>query len=286
MGGIYQGFSPVWWKDRHNSHHAATNILDSDPDIDNLPLFVWTTHDFPRVESFATPAPATASSENENEEKKNTSQTTKSSSPYAYMEYQAYYFLIFCATLRLIWLAQSLRFVFDLRSPRTSTSKNYSSRFGVEASMLIIHWMLFALIVAFLVPGILPKILFTIVSQGVAGFCIAIIVFFNHYACEHFPHSERGNLTFIELQLRTTRNGTPSFFFDWFAGGLNYQIEHHLFPTMPRHNLLRASHIIKKFCHEIGLPYQSCDFIEGVVLIHKQLASVASQIRERNKKFQ
>lgn len=43
------------------------------------------------------------------------------------------------------------------------------------------------------------------------------------------------------LQLYTTRNMRPGLFIDWLWGGLNYQVEHHLFPTMPRHNLSKVS---------------------------------------------
>ena len=39
------------------------------------------------------------------------------------------------------------------------------------------------------------------------------------------------------------------------SGGLNYQIEHHLFPTMPRPNLARAEGIIRAFCIESDLGY-------------------------------
>lgn len=43
--------------------------------------------------------------------------------------------------------------------------------------------------------------------------------------------------SYVCLQLYTTRNMRPGIFIDWLWGGLNYQIEHHLFPSMPRHNL-------------------------------------------------
>jgi len=90
------------------------------------------------------------------------------------------------------------------------------------------------------------------------------LFFFNHYACEHFQDNSRRNeekpINFVELQLRTTKNSPPHFLMDWFAGGLNYQIEHHLFPTLPRHNLFKVSHLVKEFCEKNKLPYQSCGF--------------------------
>jgi fatty acid desaturase len=42
----------------------------------------------------------------------------------------------------------------------------------------------------------------------------------------------------------------------WMLGGLNYQIEHHLFPTMPRPNLARAQVLVRNFCAEYDLDYR------------------------------
>jgi fatty acid desaturase len=38
-------------------------------------------------------------------------------------------------------------------------------------------------------------------------------------------------------------------------GGLNYQIEHHLFPSMPRPNLRRSQPLVRAFCAQLGVPY-------------------------------
>ncbi|PVD37650.1 hypothetical protein C0Q70_00248 [Pomacea canaliculata] len=58
-------------------------------------------------------------------------------------------------------------------------------------------------------------------------------------------------------QLKATCNVDQSFFNDWFSGHLNFQIEHHLFPTMPRHNLHKAAPLVKSLCKKHGLDYQS-----------------------------
>jgi fatty acid desaturase len=41
-----------------------------------------------------------------------------------------------------------------------------------------------------------------------------------------------------------------------FTGGLNRQVEHHLFPTLPRHNLGQAQELIRAFCSKHGLYYE------------------------------
>src|SRR5262249_9140462 len=57
-------------------------------------------------------------------------------------------------------------------------------------------------------------------------------------------------------QLLTTRNVRPGVVVDLLFGGLNYQIEHHLFPAMPRPHLRRARDIVRRFCREHDLPYR------------------------------
>nr|KAF6465049.1 fatty acid desaturase 2 [Rousettus aegyptiacus] len=57
-------------------------------------------------------------------------------------------------------------------------------------------------------------------------------------------------------QLATTCNVEQSAFNDWFSGHLNFQIEHHLFPTMPRHNLYKVAPLVKSLCAKHGIQYQ------------------------------
>lgn len=61
---------------------------------------------------------------------------------------------------------------------------------------------------------------------------------------------------FVRSQLASTRNIHASLFNDWFTGGLNRQIEHHLFPTLPRHNLRKAQERVRALCAKHGLFYE------------------------------
>jgi len=61
-------------------------------------------------------------------------------------------------------------------------------------------------------------------------------------------------LDFARRQILTARNITGGRFTTWVFGGLNYQIEHHLFPTMPRPNLAKAQPIVRAFCAQHDLP--------------------------------
>jgi len=61
------------------------------------------------------------------------------------------------------------------------------------------------------------------------------------------------------------------------VGGLNYQIEHHLFPTLPRHNLAKVRAAVEELCRKHGLAYESCGMAAGTVKVLKHLADIASQ---------
>lgn len=63
------------------------------------------------------------------------------------------------------------------------------------------------------------------------------------------------NHDWFNMQLDATCNIEPSFFNDWFSGHLNFQIEHHLFPTMPRHNYWRAAPHVRALCDKYGVTY-------------------------------
>jgi fatty acid desaturase len=62
-------------------------------------------------------------------------------------------------------------------------------------------------------------------------------------------------LDFLRKQVLTSRNVRGGRFTDFALGGLNYQIEHHLFPSMPRANLRHAQAHVREFCLHRGIPY-------------------------------
>jgi fatty acid desaturase len=87
---------------------------------------------------------------------------------------------------------------------------------------------------------------------------------------------------FWKLQVTTTRNitgghGFPQAFVDWFCGGLQYQVDHHLFPTLPRHSLPKAHALVKSFCKQWNVQYHETDLVDGTIEVLKHLASVSDQ---------
>ncbi|XP_038147223.1 acyl-CoA Delta-4 desaturase-like [Cyprinodon tularosa] len=89
----------------------------------------------------------------------------------------------------------------------------------------------------------------------------------------HLPmnidHEKRRD--WLTMQLQATCNIDQSFFNDWFSGHLNFQIEHHLFPTMPRHNYHLAAQRVRALCDKHGIPYQKKSLWRGMTDIVSSL---------------
>ncbi|KAK9410194.1 fatty acid desaturase 1-like [Crotalus adamanteus] len=64
------------------------------------------------------------------------------------------------------------------------------------------------------------------------------------------------NLDWFSAQLTATCNVDQSLFNDWYTGHLNFQIEHHLFPTMPRHNYYKVAPLVKSLCAKHNIKYE------------------------------
>ncbi|MFY0644345.1 MAG: acyl-CoA desaturase [Bacteroidia bacterium] len=97
-----------------------------------------------------------------------------------------------------------------------------------------------------------------------------------------FPKPNNSNVIandYFVHQLRTTSNFAPSKrIFSWYVGGLNYQIEHHLFPTMSHVHHKKVSKIVKATAKEYGLPYNSQPTFIGAIINHAKMLKKMSAI--------
>ena len=94
-----------------------------------------------------------------------------------------------------------------------------------------------------------------------------------------YPADQRPD--FWKLQVTTTRNVTSNFFVDWFCGGLQYQVDHHLFPMLPRHNLGKVHKLVAKFCKDEGVTYHEANMWVGTIEVLSHLSEVSNEfIRE------
>ncbi|WP_374103672.1 fatty acid desaturase [Micromonospora sp. U56] len=94
---------------------------------------------------------------------------------------------------------------------------------------------------------------FIAVNQGLLGLYLGCSFAPNHKGMPILDAED--NLDYLRRQVLTSRNVRGGRFVDALLGGLNYQIEHHLFPSMPCPNLRHARPLIRRFCAEHDIDY-------------------------------
>ncbi|XP_041053723.1 acyl-CoA 6-desaturase [Carcharodon carcharias] len=101
--------------------------------------------------------------------------------------------------------------------------------------------------------GFFGSILFVMFVRFIESHWFVWVTQMNHIPMNIDDEKHKDWLT---MQLDSTCNVEQSSFNDWFSGHLNFQIEHHLFPTMPRHNYYKIAPLVKSLCDKHGLNYQ------------------------------
>ena len=160
--------------------------------------------------------------------------------------YQAYLFFPLLTLLGLSLRRDSIRAV------RAGKVK----RRGVEAVLLGLHIAGYlAALLLVLTP--LQALAFFAVHQGLFGVYLGMTFAPNH---KGMPHPD-GTEDFLRKQVLTSRNVRGGWLTATALGGLNYQIEHHLFPAMPTPNLRKAQPIVRDYCAKIGVTYEMTGLI-------------------------
>jgi fatty acid desaturase len=88
------------------------------------------------------------------------------------------------------------------------------------------------------------------------------------------------NLDFYELQIITGRDVQPNLFNDWFTGGLNYQIEHHIWPTLPRHNFHLVRPQVVALCKKHGIDFHETSLLKGVSEVLDRLYCISKSAQK------
>jgi fatty acid desaturase len=122
----------------------------------------------------------------------------------------------------------------------------------VEAGLLVVHGGLF-FVAPFLLLSPLRALVFIAVSQSLFGFYLGVSFLTNHVGMPTL--GDRDELGFLRRQVITSRNLSGTALTGFIFGGLDTQIEHHLFPAMPRANLRRARKLVRPFCHAHRITY-------------------------------
>lgn len=100
----------------------------------------------------------------------------------------------------------------------------------------------------------------------------------NHKGMPIVDHSAR--LDFFTKQVRMSRNIRGGWWATWLMGGLNYQIEHHLFPSMARPHLAKARVIVREHCQNLDVPYAETTLLQSYAIVIDYLNRVGLAARD------
>jgi fatty acid desaturase len=145
-----------------------------------------------------------------------------------------------------------------------------------EAILLAVHVASYLAIVFAVLPPV-KAIVFVLLQQGVFGLYLGAAFAPNHKGMPILTPDDTSD--FLRRQVVTSRNVRGGWLTDLALGGLNYQIEHHLFPSMPRPNLRRSQPLIREFCRQHGLPYCEAGLFDSYRQALRHLDGVGRQLR-------
>ncbi|MCZ6602235.1 MAG: acyl-CoA desaturase, partial [Planctomycetota bacterium] len=158
------------------------------------------------------------------------------------IRYQAFYFLPLAMLYPVNMRKDQLRFFLARGGKRPWT----------EMMLIVLHNVIYLTLLFTCLP-VMTALIFILVHQMVFSIFMVSAFAPNHKGMPVL--SEDTKLTYFEHQVITAQNVRGGFLTDIWYGGLNYQIEHHLFPNLPRNRLRASSRIIRPFIKEHGLPY-------------------------------
>jgi fatty acid desaturase len=119
-------------------------------------------------------------------------------------------------------------------------------------------------------------ILFMLVHHLVAGLYMGSVFAPNHKGM--LVPDPADPIDPFRRQVLTSRNIAPHPLADIWYGGLNYQIEHHLFPMIPRNNLKTARSVVKAYCIERGISYHETTMWQSYKEISQYLQAIARSV--------
>ena len=145
-----------------------------------------------------------------------------------------------------------------------------------ELAFMCGYWFLFGYCLLWrTLPTWTNRIVFSLISH-IVTMPLHVQITLSHWgmSTSYLGESE----SFAQRQLRTTMDIQCPIWLDFIHGGLQFQVAHHLFPRLPRHNLRRAQSLVKEFCKEVEIPYSIMGFRDGNRKVLDTLDSVSIQL--------
>lgn len=240
LANLFAGLSYGFWMNKHNRHHAKPNQIGADPDIAI------------RVLSFTT----------ESLESKKGPEKVLSKN-------QGWLFPI-------LLLFTGFDLLLDSISSVTSREKKVNHRF-LEFGMMLVRQV---------TPFIILAILFN--PFYAAGLWLVMMMAFGMFMGGAFAPNHKGmplvpedsKVDFFQRQVLTSRNIKSTWLTDNLMGGLNFQVEHHLFPSMARPHLRKAHKMVVEYCEEKGVPFVETGLFSsyGIIIRHLNKVGLSNNV--------
>ena len=241
LAGAFAGLSFAWWRAKHNMHHKGPNLEGYDPDIG------------PGAIAFTPGIVA---------------QRTEGFSGW-FVKRQGWLFFPLLTLEGLNLHAESIRAARDKQS-------NQPWR-RVELFLVVSRLTAYvAILLTFLPLG--KAVSFFAIQMAVFGFCLGASFAPAHKGMPIIPPEMK--LDFLRRQVMVSRNVRGNPVVDWAMGGLNYQIEHHLFPSMPRCNLKKAQPLVRAHCEREGIDYMEVGLFHSYAIVVDYLNNVGLRARD------
>ncbi len=233
------GLSHAWWRGKHNTHHAAPNQVRRDPDI--APGYVAFTPE--ALAQRRTPLTRWLG------------------------RHQGWFFfpLLTLEGLNL-----------HVSSVQPAFAKGTARPQRIEAALVAVRLAAYVAVLLLVLP-LGMAVAFVAVQSAVFGVWLGGSFAPNHTGMPIVPVTAR--IDFLRRQVLMSRNVRGGPWVDFAMGGLNYQIEHHLFPSMPRPNLRHARPHVRAYCaaHDVG--YAEVGLFEAYRVIVGYLNNVGLRAR-------
>ncbi|KAK1975928.1 hypothetical protein LZ30DRAFT_693236 [Colletotrichum cereale] len=251
MGGLSLG----WWKKSHNIHHIVTNSPEHDPDVEYLP-FLAVSHrflaglrstyydrmmDYDAVARFC-------------------------------VKFQKYSYYPLLALGRFNLYRLSWEYLLTGQAPRKGPAW-WHRHLEIAGQVFFWSWYGYGIVYKS-IPNNMDRFIFVMVSH-VTVLPLHVQITLSHFAMSTVDLGPQES--FPQKMLRTTMDVDCPRWLDFFHGGLQFQVIHHLFPRIPRHNLRRAQELVQEFCNDVGIPYALYGFVEGNEKVIGALGEVSRQ---------
>jgi fatty acid desaturase len=242
---VLLGMSQEWWNDKHNRHHANPNHTEKDPDV-AAEVLVFTQKQAKGragISGWLT-------------------------------RHQAWLFFPLTTLEGIALKVYGFQAVFSkeagARQPRRERA--------LEGLLLLAHVGAYVTLLLTTMP-LGHAVVFALVHQMLLGLHLGMAFAPNHKGME-VPDEQSGERWgHLRRQVLTSRNIRGGLVTDWFLGGLNYQIEHHLFPSMPRPHLRLAQPLVRAHCRSLAVSYTETGLVDSYRQALTHLHKVGEPLR-------